>query len=154
MLDALADPEHPDHAEAAEYLEGWDLKEINELPLKIVLGRIADRRSAARTRIARKGADHGALAARVSVVAFRRMDTTRAELDAQIRSILKTFGLIVGSETAALSIRRAEELAAVHPAMANLVPSWPSCNGRSSCTSLRSTATYAVRSEVIRSSSA
>jgi hypothetical protein len=61
MLDALADPEHPDHAEAAEYLEGWDLKEINELPLKIALGRIADRRSAARTRIARKRADHGAL---------------------------------------------------------------------------------------------
>jgi hypothetical protein len=82
------------------------------------------------------------------------MHTTRAELDAQIRSILKTFGLIVGSETAALSIRRAEELAAVHSAMANLVLSWPSCNGRSSCTSLRSTATYAVRSEVIRSSSA
>ncbi len=51
MLDALADPKHPDHAEVAEYLEGWDPKEIDELPLKIALGRIANRRNAARTRI-------------------------------------------------------------------------------------------------------
>ena len=44
MLTALADPEHPDHAEVAEYLEGMDPKEINELPLKIALGHIANRR--------------------------------------------------------------------------------------------------------------
>jgi hypothetical protein len=54
MLDVLADPEHPDHAEVAEYLEDWDPKEIDELPLKIALGRIANRRNAARTRIAKK----------------------------------------------------------------------------------------------------
>ncbi len=54
MLDALADAEHPDHAEVAEYLDGWDPKEIDELPLKIALGRIANRRNAARTRIAKK----------------------------------------------------------------------------------------------------
>ena len=54
MLDALADPGHPAHAEIAEYLEGWDPKEIDELPLKIALGRIANRRNAARTRIAKK----------------------------------------------------------------------------------------------------
>jgi hypothetical protein len=54
MLDALADPEHPDHAEVAEYLEDWDPKEIDELPLRIALGRIANRRNAARTRIAKK----------------------------------------------------------------------------------------------------
>ncbi len=54
MLDALADPEHPDHAEVAEYLEDWDPKEIDELPLRIALGRIANRRNAARTRIVKK----------------------------------------------------------------------------------------------------
>jgi hypothetical protein len=54
MLDALADPKHPDHAEVADYLEGWDPKEIDEFRLKIALGRIANRRNAARTRIARK----------------------------------------------------------------------------------------------------
>ena len=54
MLDALADPAHPDHADVAEYLEGWDPKEIDELPLRIALGRIANRRNAARTRIAKK----------------------------------------------------------------------------------------------------
>lgn len=54
MLDALADPEHPDHAEVAEYLEDWDPTEIDELPLRIALGRIANRRNAARTRIAKK----------------------------------------------------------------------------------------------------
>ena len=54
MLDALADPNHPDHAEVAEYLEDWDPKEIDELPLRIALGRIANRRNAARTRITKK----------------------------------------------------------------------------------------------------
>jgi hypothetical protein len=51
MLDALADAEHPDHAEVAEYLEGWNPREIDKLPLRIALGRIANRRNAARTRI-------------------------------------------------------------------------------------------------------
>jgi hypothetical protein len=54
MLDALADPKHPDHAEVSEYLEDWNPKEIDELPLRIALGRIANRRNAARTRIAKK----------------------------------------------------------------------------------------------------
>ena len=54
MLDALADPHHPDHAEVTEYLEGWDPRTIDELPLKIALSRIANRRNAARTRIAKK----------------------------------------------------------------------------------------------------
>ena len=56
MLDALADPAHPDHAEVAEYLEDWDVKEIDEFPLRIALGRIANRRNAVRTRIAKKSA--------------------------------------------------------------------------------------------------
>ena len=54
MLDAQADPEHPEHAEVTEYLDGWDPKDIDEPPLKIALGRIANRRNAARTRIAKK----------------------------------------------------------------------------------------------------
>ncbi len=54
MLDALADPRHPDHAEVAEYLEDWDPNEIEELPLRIALSRIANRRNAARVRIAKK----------------------------------------------------------------------------------------------------
>lgn len=54
MLDALANPEHPDHADLAEYLEGWDPRGIDELPLRIALGRIANRRNAARKRIAKK----------------------------------------------------------------------------------------------------
>lgn len=54
MLDALADPGHPDHADVAEYLEGWDPKEIDELQLRVALGRIANRRKAAHTRITKK----------------------------------------------------------------------------------------------------
>ncbi len=54
LLDALADPAHPDHAEAADYLEGWDFKEIEELPIKFALARIANRRNAARKRIVGK----------------------------------------------------------------------------------------------------
>lgn len=54
ILDALADPKHPDHADVAEYLEDWDPKRIDEFPLRIALGRIANRRNAARTRIAKK----------------------------------------------------------------------------------------------------
>ncbi len=54
MLDALADAERPDHAEVAEYLEDWDPQEIDELPIRIALDRIANRRNPARTRIAKK----------------------------------------------------------------------------------------------------
>ena len=54
LLDALADPEHPDHTEVAEYLEDWDPKEIDEFPLRIALDRIARQRNAVRARIAQK----------------------------------------------------------------------------------------------------
>jgi hypothetical protein len=54
MLAALADPEHPDHAEVTEYLEDWDPKDIDEFRLRIALSRIANRRNAARTRLAKK----------------------------------------------------------------------------------------------------
>ncbi len=54
MLEAQADPEHPEHAEVAEYLDGWNPKEIDEVPLRIALSRIANRRDAAKTRISKK----------------------------------------------------------------------------------------------------
>jgi hypothetical protein len=54
---ALADREHADH------------KEIDELPLRIALGRIANRRNAARTRIAR-AVDQGADGRPRSAVTF------------------------------------------------------------------------------------
>ena len=56
LLDALEDPAHPDHAEVKANLDGWDPEEIEELPLKIALGRIANRRNAARKRITSPGA--------------------------------------------------------------------------------------------------
>ena len=40
MLEAQADLDHPDHAEVTEYLDGWNPREIDELPLRIALGRI------------------------------------------------------------------------------------------------------------------
>jgi hypothetical protein len=53
----LADPAHLDHAEIADWLDGYDLNEIDELPLKIALGRLANRRNTARTRLAKKAPD-------------------------------------------------------------------------------------------------
>jgi len=50
-LEAMADPDHPDHADITEWLDGYDPKEIEELPLKIALSRIANRRNAARKRL-------------------------------------------------------------------------------------------------------
>ncbi len=54
LLDAMADPKHADHAEILEVYDGYDPKEIEELRLKIALGRLANRRNAARTRLAKK----------------------------------------------------------------------------------------------------
>src|SRR6201999_245028 len=47
--------------------------------------------------------------------------TIRAELDAQIRGVLKTFGLILGTGNSNTLIRRAEELANGHPMLSSLV---------------------------------
>ena len=51
LLDALADPAHPNHADAKEWADEYDPDVIDELPLKVALGRIAKRRSAAKARI-------------------------------------------------------------------------------------------------------
>jgi hypothetical protein len=53
-LDAAADPKHPDHAEAEEWLDDYDPDEIDELPIKYALSRIANQRNAARARLAKR----------------------------------------------------------------------------------------------------
>ena len=53
MLDAAADPDHPNHAEAKEWLDDYDPDAIDELPIKYALGRIANQRNAAKARIAK-----------------------------------------------------------------------------------------------------
>jgi Plasmid pRiA4b ORF-3-like protein len=50
VLDAMADPEHPNHAEIMEWLDGYDPKEIEEHRVNFTLGGIANRRSAGRIR--------------------------------------------------------------------------------------------------------
>jgi hypothetical protein len=52
MLEAVADPNHPNHAEAKEWLDEYDPKVIDELPIKYALSRIANRRNAAKARLA------------------------------------------------------------------------------------------------------
>jgi hypothetical protein len=50
-LTALADPKHEGHAEAKEWADDPDA--VDELPIKYALSRIANRRNAARVRIAK-----------------------------------------------------------------------------------------------------
>lgn len=54
MLDAVADPKHPNHVEATEWLDNYDPNVIDELPIKYALGRIANRRNAAKTRLTKR----------------------------------------------------------------------------------------------------
>ena len=54
MLDAAADPKHPNHAEAKEWPDDYDPNIVDELPIKYALGRIANRRNAAKARLANK----------------------------------------------------------------------------------------------------
>jgi hypothetical protein len=51
MLEARADPRHPDHAEIAEWLDGYDPDELNVFSIQVALGRIPARRKAAAKRI-------------------------------------------------------------------------------------------------------
>lgn len=58
-LGALADPEHPDHAEVAGYLDGLGPKESDGLPLRITLGCSAPTGAMPLgTRIAKTSTDH------------------------------------------------------------------------------------------------
>jgi hypothetical protein len=54
LLEALADPKHPRHAELSEWIDGYDPDAIDELSIKYALGRIANRRNAGRKRLAKK----------------------------------------------------------------------------------------------------
>ncbi|GAA4504054.1 plasmid pRiA4b ORF-3 family protein [Gluconacetobacter tumulicola] len=53
LLEARNDPKHPNHAEAREFLKEWDPEDIDELPIRIALSRIANRRNAARKRLSK-----------------------------------------------------------------------------------------------------
>ncbi len=50
MLGVLANPCHPNHAEATEWVDDYDPDTIDELPIKYALLRIANRRNAAKAR--------------------------------------------------------------------------------------------------------
>jgi hypothetical protein len=52
-LDAATDPEQPDHAEAKLWFDDYDPNEIDELPIKFALSRIANQRNAAKARLAK-----------------------------------------------------------------------------------------------------
>jgi hypothetical protein len=55
MLEAIADPSHPNHTEAKEWADEYDPDIVDELPIKYALARIANRRNAAKARMAKKG---------------------------------------------------------------------------------------------------
>jgi len=57
MLDARADPTHPDHVEIAEWLDEYDPDELDVFPIQVALGRIAARRNAAAKRIIKPAND-------------------------------------------------------------------------------------------------
>lgn len=57
MLEARADPAHPDHAEISEWLEDYDPDELDVFPIQVALGRIAARRNAAAKRIIKPAND-------------------------------------------------------------------------------------------------
>jgi hypothetical protein len=54
ILDMIADPDHPNHADAKEWLDEYDPHLIDELPIKYALSRIANRRNAAKARLGKK----------------------------------------------------------------------------------------------------
>jgi Plasmid pRiA4b ORF-3-like protein len=54
LLEAIADPAHPSHAHLKEWAADHDPTTFDTLPIKYALGRIANRRNAARTRLSKK----------------------------------------------------------------------------------------------------
>ena len=57
MLEARADPNHDDHAEISEWLDGYDPDDFDVFPIQVALGRIAARRNAAAKRIIKPSND-------------------------------------------------------------------------------------------------
>lgn len=54
ILDALADPNHPDHEEVVKFSDGYDPEEIDELLIKYALLRIARQRNGYKAQLAKK----------------------------------------------------------------------------------------------------
>ena len=50
----LADPDHPDSADACQWADDYDPEMIDELPIRYALARIANRRNAAKARLLKK----------------------------------------------------------------------------------------------------
>ena len=57
MLEARADPTHPEHTEISEWLEGYNPDELEVFPIQVALGRIAARRNAAAKRIQKSASE-------------------------------------------------------------------------------------------------
>lgn len=57
MLEAKTDPNHPNHAEVTEWLDGYEPDELEVFPIQVALGRIAARRNAAPKRIIKPAND-------------------------------------------------------------------------------------------------
>jgi hypothetical protein len=53
MLAARADPKHPEHKHIVEWLDDYDPDEIEELPIRCALGRLAARRNAIKARLSK-----------------------------------------------------------------------------------------------------
>lgn len=49
-LEALADPNHPEHEDIVDWLDGYDPNHFNEVALKLAVGRITSRRRTAKAR--------------------------------------------------------------------------------------------------------
>ena len=58
-LETIADPEHSDHDDIVEWMGEYDPKTIDELAIKVALGRIANRRKAAARRAKKKSTPSG-----------------------------------------------------------------------------------------------
>jgi Plasmid pRiA4b ORF-3-like protein len=54
LLEAIADAAHPNHAQLKEWAGDYDPESFDELPIKYALGRIANRRKAAKPRLVNK----------------------------------------------------------------------------------------------------
>jgi Plasmid pRiA4b ORF-3-like protein len=54
LLEALPDPAHPGHADLKEWADEYDPATFDTLPIKYALSRIANRRNAAKARLAKK----------------------------------------------------------------------------------------------------
>ncbi|HLO75626.1 MAG TPA: plasmid pRiA4b ORF-3 family protein [Magnetospirillum sp.] len=56
ILAAVADPDHPDHAEVLDWFDDYDPDTFDDLPIRYALGRIANQRNAAKVRLIKKNA--------------------------------------------------------------------------------------------------